>query len=411
MARISKKDQVERKKLDDFAAIFPCQNYRLRRKKDGEKVDGKPVEPWTVDDIINDVLDIHSEGRLKERLKDALSDNLASTVIINALAKAMVLDGSPEDGVLKPFERVCKDFWFTPEELGTIYEKTHKAVETMRTRENAKRAIADVTHSKSKQPLFTLSPSSDGLGQTELETLLPQTEEQKKENLVSRKCDEIPARLIGVHDLLGDEPFKQQDKPKRTPVAYRIDTHLSEIIRLGAAACNLPATQFIEKLVETHSQSLVRGHVTKFKKEENWISADICKKLYDVMSRRYSDVGDFPTEKKAGITNPLKPDGAKWYPSHDEDDRIDFEETSKRVQTKQEALQFISMVLQGETKMNAEKAASIMIINRFGRMILQSKDDEWRESYEGFVEAYQHHLADTEDQLNVVAEIQNNKKK
>ncbi len=372
--------------MDNFAELYPRQNWRIRQEKDakGSGEEGK-ISPWNDADLLQQ-LNVFRKSDAENSLEEALQDISARGVICNAIAKCMVLDEHT-------FEGACKFFWFSATTYvkyrPSIEKQIKKEVETVKQRELAKTNIIELSKHHQFENPFELKRSDDGVGQTLLSV-------KYKEKEITQK---IPENLIEVADLLTKEAFK--DKPRRTSFAARFKPETAEMIKLGAAACNKSATAFLEELVANYTQSLVRGHVTKFDEDQPMLQR-VAQLIYDVLEDRYKECGDFPTKKRENNSNPMQDDGAKWYPYSDGDEGKTSQFT---VETKQQALAVLSALIDIKSQNLAYEASVMSELQTLLANLVAAKDEgeHWNPIFEIVMNKFQH-IAETKNRAEASKE-------
>ena len=369
---MAKKNKEDRSRLDNFAELYPRQNWRIRQEKDakGSGEEGK-ISPWNDADLLQQ-LNVFRKSDAENGLEEALQDISARGVICNAIAKCMVLDK-------KTFESACKSFWFS----ATTYVKYRpsievqikREVEAVKQRELAKTNIIELSKHHQFDNPFKLKRSDDGVGETLLSV-------QYKEKEITQK---IPENIIEVADLLTKEPFKA--KPQRSSFSARFKPETAEMIKLGAAACNKSATAFLEVLVANYTQCLVRGHVTKFGEDQPMLQR-VAQLIYDILEDRYKECGDFPTKKRKDNSDPMQDDGAKWYPYSDSEES----KTSKiTVETRQHAVAFLSSLMDIKSENLLYESSVMHELQTLLTKLTMAKDDnhEWSPIFEVVMNKFQ----------------------
>jgi hypothetical protein len=261
------------RKLKDFALAFERQNLRVREGKDGNidaiMITRKDVLGW---------IGIKQDKELDEMLAYILEarQDLTADIALH-IAKAMYYDKNS-------FEEEIVIYWFTADQMAPLKSKAdYRLGEIKKTKADADTAEAVAKHLDVEDvkirggKYFILFKNNDG-------TTIPA---------------ELPKQFKNVYDLLETTEYKHDSTSvKRTSVAYRLRTDCAEIIKLGAAACDISATQFVENLVLQQAQMLVRAKAAQTMATSTPVDHFVASELYRVLAGRYvaSSDGYFPLD-------------------------------------------------------------------------------------------------------------------
>lgn len=273
-------EKIERpwtvRKLDDFAEVFERQNWRVKEGKETNK-DPKMISK---EDVWKSWVGLDSEEELDQVLDWIIAHSQVHVYeIVMHIAKAMYYDKTS-------FEDTLALYWFTSDQMNIFKPKVANRLRDIKEAHAEKDAAAAI-----RNHLF---PAVENVVQKGGKYIIA-----FKNQAGRLEKAELPKQLKNVSDLLEKEEFEHDPNDiKRTSVAYRLRTDCAEIIKLGAAACDTSATQFVENLALEGAQMLVRAKVAETSVPSRMVDHFVSHELYRVLNHRYvgSSGGYFPVD-------------------------------------------------------------------------------------------------------------------
>ena len=296
---------------EDLVDLFRSQNWRKRKRKDGEE-----VELFSADGASRML------GLKPEEMDDCLAETLKGEKhkkrIVLHIAKAMFYDGTD-------FDKTCRALypWFSDKALNAVSSDAKSKLIALQTDEDKQDANSKV------RTFLGLEGEGDRVN-IEIEKPF---EGGMESHTVAVK---IPNKITSISDLLDMIPSDQVakgDKDERTSWAARMRTDVYEILKIASATTGQSATKLVERLILMHAGKQISKAVGSLvvdeddpveKQAEDKLAQESGKAIYHMLRKNYHNDttrAAFPSSnfqkspEEWGYRTSMRD---LWYPTDDE---------------------------------------------------------------------------------------------
>ena len=368
-------DEMKKNLLQCFAK----QNFIQRKNKDNKvkKPDAPEIPPITKQKVWNENCDFLSEDQMDRVFTECIEGKSEQAVIAEAIAKRMHMDG------ITDFAEAVSIFWYPAKMFQPVEKQAEKLVPRMAKREEAKRHINEWQNVK-------IVRTEDGTGESLLRVNLDGDEgsgraEGRKDLPQIGSVDvQIPKSLVDISESLDpnppeEKPTKRRRKnyiPRKT-VNYNIKADRADVLRLGAAACDLSITEFMEELVAKYASAVVRANLENAEDEGDNVKLILGENIYKLMSQKHGGKDSecyIPTADNQEEKPEPRLLNSTWLPDHADTLKKDFPDT------KQEAIKRVEDEFSLRCFLNANTAETLLMMQEAKQKLLLCDDekDDWR---------------------------------
>jgi hypothetical protein len=371
-------DEMKKNLLQCFAK----QNFIQRKNKDNKvkKPDAPEIPPITKQKVWNEHCDFLSEDQMDRVFTECIEGKSEQAVIAEAIAKRMHMDG------ITDFAEAVSIFWYPPVLFEPVKKQAEKLVPRMAKREEAKRHINDWQNVK-------IVRTEDGTGESLLRVNLDGDEgsgraEGRKDLPQIGSVDvHIPKSLVDISESLDpnppeEKPTKRRRKnyiPRKT-VNYNIKADRADVLRLGAAACDLSITEFMEELVANYASAVVRANLQTAEDKGENVKLILGENIYKLMSQKHGGKDSecyIPTADNQEEKPEPRLLNSTWLPDHADTLKKDYPDTWEDAVTRVEEELSLSCW------MSAHAAKKVLLIQEAKQKLMSCHEekDDWRVPY------------------------------